>query len=366
MDVAHRNGRVACPAVAGVPETLDELDVRWLSEALGFEVDYVRSEPLAAGVGVLSEVSRLHLEGDEAPETVIVKLASLDGDQRRYAATFGLYEREVRFYEQLARDVDVRVPQALHAEVVEEGARFVLVLEEVQGGRSVDQLQGCSVADAEAVVDAISTLHGRWWGRGRLDELGWLPGAVDAESTTYIRTAPELVASLRARHELDDAAQPWLDALVDGKYEALLARWASSGALTLCHHDLRFENLLFDVGAASVCLLDWQRVQHNLGVIDLASFLGQHVPTEFRRLHQEALVRRYHDAIVDRGATDYPFERCWDDFRAAMLRHVARAPGLAVVDGRNERGRALLDSIIVRGWQSAVDLDAGSVLAELG
>ncbi len=352
--------------MADVPETLDDLDVRWLSEALGFEVDYVRSEPLAAGVGVLSEVSRLHLEGDEAPETVIVKLASLDDEQRRYAATFGLYEREVRFYEHLSGDLDVRVPQAFHAELDDDGTRFVLALEEVLGGRSVDQLDGCSVADAEVVIDAISSLHGRWWGRGRLDELGWLPGAFDAESTTYIRTAPDLVGPLRQRHDLDDAAQPWLDALVDGKYEALLARWASSGALTLCHHDLRFENLLCDVGASPVCFLDWQRVQRNLGIVDLAAFLGQHVPTEFRRLHQEALVRRYHDSIVDRGATDYPFERCWDDFRAAMLRHVARAPGLAVVDGRNERGRALLDSMIQRGWQSAVDLDAGSVLAELG
>ena len=316
-------------------------------------------------MGVLSEVSRLHLEGDEAPETVIVKLASRDEDQRRYAATFGLYEREVRFHEQLAGDLDVRVPQALHAELDDDGARFVLVLEEVLGGRSVDQLEGCTVADAEAVIDAISSLHGRWWGRGRLDELRWLPGVVDAESTAYIRSAPDLVEPFRRRHELDDAAQPWLDALVDGRYEALLARWAASGALTLCHHDLRFDNLLFDVGAASVCLLDWQRLQRNVGVLDLASFLGQHVPTEFRRLHQEALVRRYHDAIVDRGATDYPFERCWDDFRAAMLRHVARAPGLAVVDGRDERGKALLDSMIVRGWQSAVDLDAGSVLTEL-
>ncbi|MEO1062935.1 MAG: aminoglycoside phosphotransferase family protein [Actinomycetota bacterium] len=352
--------------MADVPETLDDLDVRWLSEALGFEVDYVRSEPLAAGVGVLSAVARLHLEGDEAPDTVIVKLASTDVEQRRYASTFGLYEREVRFYRELRGETDVRVPEPLHAELDAGGTRFVLVLEDIFGGRSVDQLAGCSLADAEAVVDAISRLHGRWWGRDRLDGLGWLPGPVDAESTTYLETAPDLVGPLRERHDLDDTAQPWLDALVGGKYAGLLSRWASSGTLTLCHHDLRFENLLFDVGPSAVCLLDWQRVQRNAGVIDLASFLGQHLPTDFRRLHQEALVRRYHDAVVDRGATDYPFERCWDDVRAAMLRHVARAPGLAVVDGRNDRGRALLDSMIQRGWQAACDLDAGVFLPELG
>lgn len=345
---------------------LDDLDVRWLSEALGFEVDYVRSEPLAAGVGVQSEVARLHLEGDEAPETVIVKIGSADPVRRTYASSFGIYEREVRFYEELAPEVEVRVPQALHTTLDDGGARFVLILEELRGGRSVDQLDGCALDDARTVIDALADLHGRWWDRPRLHELRWLPGPVDAESTTYIETAAELVGPLRQGHELDDAAQPWLDALVGGKYLALLERWAASSVTTLCHHDLRFENLLFDLTASEpLSLLDWQRVQRDPGIVDVASFLGQHVPTQLRRDHEDALLRRYHDAVSDLGA-DLSFDRCWDDYRAAMLRHVARAPGLAVVDGRNERGRALLDSMIERGWQAAVDLDAGSVLAELG
>ncbi|MEM9036333.1 MAG: phosphotransferase [Actinomycetota bacterium] len=352
--------------MSAFPETPDQVDTDWLSQVLGAPVSSVRAENLGEGVGVMAEVTRLHLEGEDVPATLVLKTASPAEENRQVAGAYGFYEREVSFYRELSPDVDVRVPRCHHAEMAPGGVPFVILMEEITGARAVDQLEGCSEADAVAIVDTVAALHASWWESPELERLDWLPGMDNAAYRAYAEVLPALVPVLRAKAaDLDDTPQAWLDQLAGGRYPAYLAWW-SNGPLTFCHYDLRLDNVLFGVDDGDgVCLLDWQLSLRHRGTFDLSYFLGQNVPTEFRREHQDALLRRYHDRLVDLGVHGYSFERCWDDYRAGMLMHVASAPQLAALDGGNERGQALLDSMLERGWQAAVDLDAGFVIDEL-
>ena len=97
--------------------------------------------------------------------------------------------------------------------------------------------------------------------------------------------------------------------------------------------------------------------------IDIAYFLGQNVPTDFRRANEEALLRRYHGGLQAKGVQGYSFDQCWDDYRGSMLMHVVSATQLQTLDGGNDRGQRLLDAMLTQGWQSAVDLDAGEFLS---
>lgn len=334
---------------------------------LGASLTYVRAENLGEGVGVMAEVTRLHIESeyDDVPATLVLKTASPAEENRQVAASYGFYEREVSFYRELSADVEVRVPRCHHAEMEPGGVPFVLLMEEVTGARTVDQLEECTLADAQAVVDAIAGLHAAWWESPRLDGLTWLPGFDNIAYRAYAEALPALAPLVHERPELDETARPWLDRLAAGGYPGYLAWW-SDGPQTFCHYDLRLDNILFDVdGGSGICLLDWQLSLRHRGTFDLSYFLGQNVSTAFRRDHQDALLRRYHDRLLDAGVRGYSFDRCWDDYRAGMLMHVASAPQLAALDGGNERGRQLLASMLVRGWQAAVDLDAGFVVDQL-
>ena len=72
-------------------------------------------------------------------------------------------------------------------------------------------------------------------------------------------------------------------------------------ALTPVHGDFRLDNMLFHpdpTGARPLIVVDWQTVQLGLGPSDVAYFLGNAFDAEVRRGCEEALVRRYHDALA--------------------------------------------------------------------
>ena len=57
------------------------------------------------GTGQMSECYRVHLryaDGDTGPATVVLKVAAADPNSRQTGLALGLYEREVRFYAEIA------------------------------------------------------------------------------------------------------------------------------------------------------------------------------------------------------------------------------------------------------------------------
>ncbi len=348
-----------------IPSSPAEITADWLSEALGTEVTGVTAANLGEGVGVMAEVTRLSLtygQPDAGPATLIAKTPSPMEANRETATTYGFYSREVAFYREVATQMRLRVPRCHVVEAEPGGTPFVLLLEDVSDARQLDQLDGISLDDAEAVVDEIAKLHARWW--ENLDGLDWLPPMNNDLYKGYGQVLPDLAALLKGQwgDRLDPAGMPWLDTLCE-RYTRYLDWFIESGPATFCHYDLRPDNIL--VEPDGICVLDWQLAVRHRGTFDISYFLGQNVPTGFRRDHQDALVRRYHDALTGLGVEGYSFDRCWDDYRAGMLMHLVSATQIQTLDGGNERGQQLLDAMLTQGWQSAVDLDAGDALGKL-
>ena len=345
-----------------IPASSADITPAWLSEVLGAEIADAEVANLGEGVGVMAEVSRITLTygpGGEGPATLIAKTQSPMEANLDTARTYGFYTREVAFYREVADRMKLRVPGCHHVDAAAGGTPFVLLLEDVSDARQLDQLDGISLADAEAVVDEIAKLHARWW--EGLDDLDWLPPMNNPLYKGYGQVLPDLTGLLKQTwaDRLEAAAMPWLDQLC-ASYADYLDWFVESGPLTFCHYDLRPDNIL--VEPSGICVLDWPLAVRHRGTFDISYFLGQNVPTEFREANQDVLLRRYHDALTGLGVEGYSFEQCWDDYRAGMLMHLVSATQIQTLDGGNERGQALLDAMLTQGWRSAVDLDAGDFL----
>ncbi len=354
--------------MAAFPASPSELTADWLSGVLGAPVAGLSHENLGEGVGVMAEVSRIHVEYDdeaEGPETLILKTVAPMPQNRETATQYGFYRREVRFYQDVADKLRIRVPRCYYAGMDESSVPFAILMEEVTGARVIDQLDGGSMADAEMVVDAIAALHARWWDSPELDQLDWLPPVNNDLYKGYAAVMPQLVPVLEAKY--GDRIEPEgfaLLAAMGDHYPDYLDHWIESGPVTFAHYDLRLDNILFEPPSdpGSICLLDWQLAVRHRGTFDLAYYLGQNVPPDFRRDHQEAIVRRYHDALTGRGISGYSYDQCWDDYRRGMLMHIVSATQIAILEGGNERGQQLLDAMLTAGWTAAVELDAGEFL----
>ncbi len=92
--------------------------------------------PFGSAESMMSALFRATLSYDgatDAPTSLIVKLASESERQRFIAGLFKFYEREIRFYGELAAEARVRVPRSYLARMHPSEPYFVLVLEEVTG-----------------------------------------------------------------------------------------------------------------------------------------------------------------------------------------------------------------------------------------
>ena len=105
-----------------LPSTVAELTPAWFTEALGpsgvlggGEVATVRADDIGTGVGVFGIIARLHLTyrgaPADVPATIVAKLPTDAEANRQVGLVLRLYEREGRFYNEVASSVPFRTPR---------------------------------------------------------------------------------------------------------------------------------------------------------------------------------------------------------------------------------------------------------------
>ena len=149
--------------MAAFPASPDALTADWLSEALGYPVHGFRVSHFSEGAGVIGLVTRLHLESDRGPDSLIAKFPSPASDNRAVAELYDMYGREVRFYQNIAQDIKLRTPACHHAQFDPGSHDFILLIEDLKGYQIGDQVAGCTRQQALAVIDAIAELHSSGW-----------------------------------------------------------------------------------------------------------------------------------------------------------------------------------------------------------
>ncbi|MEY2419660.1 MAG: hypothetical protein QOG90_2340, partial [Actinomycetota bacterium] len=134
--------------VVTLPASIDDVTPQWLRETTGLAVTGSTATQFGTGIGVSSALYRVALEGDDCPPTVVVKLPALDEAAVFTSTILRMYIREVAFFNHLATESPVRVPQGHYAAVDEETSHFVAVMEDMGSMRICDQVLGMSLADA--------------------------------------------------------------------------------------------------------------------------------------------------------------------------------------------------------------------------
>ncbi len=311
--------------------------------------------------GVNGETARLLLdyEGVPGPASLIAKFPA-PRDGALGVATFQRwYEREVRFYRELAPEGVIATPRRYFAEL-ESPSQYLLLLEDLgPAHRLGDQLAGATPAEAEAAVETIARFHARWWEDATLDDHPWMPfttvGLHNAGPVagTFARTWAAVSRTLG--ETLPAAVTPLIDRAVE-RYPALLEA-ASSPPVTVIHGDFRLDNLFFDRDGA-VTTIDWQFTSRCRGAYDLAYFVGLNLDAATREAHEAALQQRYVDVLREHGVERYGLDQCRSDYALGLLLSFAVFTIGAAGEQPNERMRAV-HAVGLQRLAGAI-LDAGT------
>jgi hypothetical protein len=369
-----------------VPGTTQDADAAFVTEALqeggvlgaASRVAEVEHDTLGEGVGIVGQLARLQLryEGQAAgaPGTVILKLPSQYPENRAVGDHFNFFEREGRFYQQLAGKVPVRTADCYWNHIDTDARVYAMLLEDLGDRTMISQVAGVPSTRAAEALDALARLHGTWWASPVLDSLDWMPRIDDpinlAAGQQYRDAWPVFL------ERIGDAIPP--EAIELGErtqaiFEDLLARGITEAPVAVCHGDFRGDNLMFDDRADAddaVAVLDWQISYRGAAVTDVAYFLCQSLTVEERRAHEAELVRGWYDELTatvarehGRALDEYPFDLAWWQYRRASLgTTVYPVTAMGAMDVANERGRELVTGMAVRAFTAALDLDAGTLI----
>ena len=138
------------PVMNALIERPADLTADWLTAALGAGTvtDFTFER---IGTGQMSECYRVALtyaDGDTGPASVVLKVAAADPSSRQTGLAMGLYEREVRFYTDIAPSLDGPVSACHHAAYDPETGAFDLLLGDATPAVVGDEIRGATVEQA--------------------------------------------------------------------------------------------------------------------------------------------------------------------------------------------------------------------------
>ena len=360
-----------------IPASSKEITSDWLNDVLhasGFlediNIESIKHEPWGVGVGFVSDMARITLRYDRdaprLPKTMIAKLPTPFESAHEIAMLFNIYEREIRFYSEVARQSPIRTPGLIYWDLDSELKRYILILEDCSRYTQIDQIKGLDYEQTKQVALTMADFHARWWESEELHSFPWIPGNKGPEAMALIDT-------YRGCWDFSIQSEEFVAALPEGGREAGLKIYEhlpwliesqQDNHLTIAHFDCRVDNMFFDFENKEdpVIVFDWQTINIARGVIDLSYLLGGSVTIDLRREIEEAIVKLYHQRLLEKGVSGYSYDECWNDYLMGTLIY-AYIPvlGFARLDISNERAKELGLALIERHFTTIVDNDATSI-----
>jgi len=353
------------------PASSGQLSLSWLQDCFAAagvhgHLRHFRSEPLPLGVGLVAHLERVHLEWDDdqaAPRSVIAKLPALGDATRMVGLGLRMYEREARFYQRVARLSPMHTPAVYAAAFDPDTHAFILLLQDLEG-RFVDQMTGCTISDAENLIDQVARHHVRFWNGADLAAEAWIPRLADSP---YPDLLSSLFSSSWAQADelfgdcLNDAARVVGSALVTA-LPSVMAR-LSEPPFTFSHGDFRIDNVCFDQ-AERAWVFDWQLPDFSKGPRDVAYLLSQSVPTESAAGRHKELLARYLAQLERGGVEGYTWSVALDDYRLAVaFTFIIPVIAAASLNHESDRHLAVLRVAIERASAALDELDVPALFS---
>lgn len=375
-----------------IPRGLADITADWLTQALRSTglisettvVTSIRSDVLGTGEGFAGDLARLTVtyDGEPGPPTMVAKIPTSIDDNRTGSEMLGVYEREIGMYREFLPGLGVPVPRLYYAAVdpnphwdrqlaaVRRAERLplwllrflawllrrfakpeprpsVLILEDLSPAEIGDQVAGTSMARLGAVLEQAAALHAATWGPAAPPARGWMQSGGVAN-----RLSQATFLGVRKAF-LHGAGRD-----VSPHTRALLARLKKDGIARgrriheelpqcLIHGDLRLDNVFF-AGDEVRALIDWQLARTAAAVVDVAYFIAGSVAPDVDEAEVEALLRRYHAALVAHGIDDYPYERFLADYDDGLLAALGGVTLVEQLDMGDDRGPRLVETMVSR------------------
>jgi hypothetical protein len=350
------------PATLTAPpllETPGEISAQWIERAFaggGAVVPQrVAIEPKIApiGHGTSGTTAQVHMGYNvgtvTAPTDVIAKFGRAKGVSPGRSPG----ERELNAYRLFGNDAPFRKPRLLFGETDGTGLTNLVLDDLSDRARPGDQIAGCTIVEADAVVRELAAFHAAYWGNEEVLGLDWLI-AHDAMLPLYNSGADRIGPWLGSRIPADDIA------LVEA-FRTRAGDWLALPAArrTLIHSDPRVDNIMFEDRPEGIAawIIDWQLPSAGDPQHDIAYFLSGSVSPADRRACERGLVQEY-AALIRRAVPDYSDKEALESYRRNIVSGLWLTIIATAAIDQSEHNANLIVALIERNCAAIRDWDA--------
>ena len=350
-----------------IPKSMQDVTDQWLIDNISAHPDFandritsVNREPVGEGIGQVGEFNRVMVETESAQKiSLFLKLRAPVEGMHAVALRYKMYEKEVRFYTELAQQMSVRTPKVFYADYEPATENVALLLEFMDGWHSPDQITGASHTQTVAAIKQLANINAPYW--NRTQELPWLP----TTQTDYLQ---QTIGDMQACRDIFFQRFENDVPITKADFHQIIEAWPaildglSEGNLTLTHYDYRVENLFFSGDESEVAVIDWQLIAAIRAGWDLAYLIGTNIPTDQRRDNEQHYIDLYLQQMQEQGV-HYSEADLRQDMKWALLGLCSIAViGGANFDASNARSFELFRTISVRLFETIADHSALSVI----
>jgi aminoglycoside/choline kinase family phosphotransferase len=334
----------------------EQITSAWLSSVLNADVRLAGTERVGDGLVGMNLRIALDSRDPAVPTSLIAKLPSPDPTSRATGVALRNYEREVKFYAEIAPTVDIRLPRCFHGDWNAQDGDFVLLLEDLAPAAQGDQIAGCDERIARLSVLELARLHGPRWGDARLADHEFLSRRAPDDSlqlqVLWNMFLPGFLATYR--RVLDTEGVTLIE-----RFGERIPDWVEGRTMptTVTHGDYRLDNLMYatERGGDPVAAVDWQTPGHNQASGDVSYFMGAGPHPNLRRTIERGIVDEYLAALseYDVPVNDGEFWQhyCRDAYAGIIMSVVA-----SQIVGASDRSEAMFGAMASRHTQHALDL----------
>lgn len=344
--------------------TPGEITADWMHRALAHggavpvQRIVVEPEVTPIGNGTTSSTSHVRMAYNDghitAPVGAVIKIGRAADGQ---LGTTSPFVREQNAYALFGKSPSFRVPRCYFSGTDAGGLSNLLLEDLSNSSRAGDQIAGCAIAEASAVVSELGRFHLAWWGNADVLDLDWLSRRerllpAYAKGAATVQDWPELGLSA------DESAAV-------AQFAALAEKWVASASArrTLIHCDARVDNILFEDTPEGLraCLIDWQNLSSGEPQYDIAYFLAGSVSVEDRRACERELIAR-HARMIAEVEPGYSEQEALEAYRANVVSGLWLTVIAAGHVARNAHNTALIAALLHRNIAAIADWQAFDLL----
>ncbi len=298
-----------------IPKQPQDLTIEWLSAHLtegiftGAGFNSVEIKPVGSEVGFLGDICRViptYTDPDGPwPRTFIAKFPTLRPGNLETGRSLLAYEREALFYRHAANQCPAEPPLHYFSIESDNPGDYLIFIEDLEGGRFVQQVDGLSIEDAKRAMAALASMHAHYWESAEIKDVSWLydfsqwaqiyPATIESGWPLLLRDFGYLIP------EHLKPIFPMANALAG----QLFTHLSSQQPVTLIHGDARMENLCFDSVTGHPRYYDWQLVSSGPAAYDVMYFIASGLESDMILSQGDGLVQHYHQTLVKNGVEDY-------------------------------------------------------------